>query len=214
MSIEEARAEREGTELTQDSTFTRGDADRILRRAAQIEGSEDFSRLSATELRSIAGEVGLGAHAIERALAEAQSAVIPEVRRPPVQKWGFIVTHLSAIREIPIQISSDQLMKVVRLFQPYRDGSAQVKLEEHEITWRDRKGLQFAVTSAAGVTEIRVYVSQLVLRRGRWMGWVKSAAGSPGGFVQLVGAPGPRGRYSGTAVASGPSRCNNDAGNT
>ena len=51
-----------------------------------------------------------------------------------------------------------------------------VKLEEQQLAWRDRKGLEFTVRSASGTTEIEVYVSKLLLRRGRWMGWVKAAA--------------------------------------
>ena len=37
---------------------------------------------------------------------------------------------------LPLQISSEQLMRAVRLFQPYREGPAQIKLEEQQITWR------------------------------------------------------------------------------
>lgn len=168
------------------TTFSRGDADRILRRAAEIEGSEDVSRMSEAELRAIAGEVGLGSKALERAISEARGRPAPEVRRPPVRKWGLLVLHVSAHREIPLPMTSDQLMRVVRLFQPYRDGSAQVKLEDHEISWRDRKGLRFGMTSAGGMTEIRVYVSRFALRRGRWMGWVRAAADRLETLVELV----------------------------
>ncbi|MCG6955742.1 MAG: hypothetical protein LJF04_07115 [Gemmatimonadetes bacterium] len=156
--------------------FSKLDADRILRRAAEIEGSEDARALTLDELRSIAGEAGFGRQAVERAIAEAQESQLSGGRSQPVQKWGVLIAHLSTMREIPVEISSDELMRVVRLFQPYREGPAHVKLEEHQITWRDRKGLRFAVTSAGGMTEIRVYVSKFLLRRGRWMGWVKSAA--------------------------------------
>jgi hypothetical protein len=156
--------------------FSKLDADRILRRAAEIDGSEDARPLTLEELRSIAGEAGFGRQAIERAIAEAQEAGITGASAHPVQKWGLLITHLSTLRQIPVEIDSDQLMRIVRLFQPYREGPAHVKLEDHEITWRDRKGLRFAVTSAAGITEVRVYVSKLLLRRGRWKGWVKAAA--------------------------------------
>ena len=162
--------------MTDSPAFSKTDADRILKRAAEIEGAEDARRLTADELRSIAGEAGFGPQAVERAIAEAQAASSVEVRRRPVQKWGLLITHLSAIREIPIGIDSEQLMRAVRLFQPYRDGPAHVKLEEREITWRDRKGLQFTVTSGGGATEIRVYVSKITVRRAQWMTWVKSAA--------------------------------------
>ena len=67
-------------------------------------------------------------------------------------------------------------MRAVRLFQPYREGPAQVKLEEHQITWRDRKGIRFTAVPSNGVTEIRVFVSKVLARKGRWMGWVKSVA--------------------------------------
>jgi hypothetical protein len=110
----------------------------------------------------------------------------PAVRRPPVQTSGIVVAHLSAIREIPIEIGPDQLMRAVRLFQPYRDGAPQVKLEEHEVSWRDRGGLRFAVTSGGGITEIRVFASKLLLRRGRWIGWVKAAADRLETLILLV----------------------------
>lgn len=162
--------------MTDARTFSKIDADRILKRASEIEGSEDSRRLTLDELRLIAVEAGFGPQAVERAIAEAQAVTALDVRHPPVQKWGLVVTHLSTTREIPLRLTADQLMRAVRLFQPYRDGSAQVKLEEREISWRDRKGLQFTITSAGGVTEVRVYVSKLLVRRGRWKGWVKAAA--------------------------------------
>lgn len=173
--------------MTDLPVFSRTDADRILRRAAEIEGSEESRRLSLDELRSIAGEAGFGPRAVDRAIAEARAAASADVRRPPVQRSGLVVTHLSTVREVPTGISSEQLMRVVRLFQPYREGPAQVKLEEHEITWRDRKGLRFTITSAGGVTEIRVFVSKMVLiRRGRWTAWVKTAADRLEMLVLLV----------------------------
>lgn len=176
--------------MTADSTFSRVDADRILRRAAEIEGSEDQTRMSVAELRSIAGEAGLGTSAVERAISEAQSTQrAVEVRQKPVQRWGLVVTHLSALREIPVQLNSAQLMEVVRLLHPYRDGTAQVKLEEQEMVWRDRKGIHFGVTSAGGQTHVRVYVSKFALfRRGRWTTWVKQAADRLESLVRLVGA--------------------------
>jgi hypothetical protein len=77
-------------------------------------------------------------------------------------------------------------MRTVHLFQPYREGPPQVKLEEHQITWRDRKGVSFSVTSVAGTTEIRVFVSKLLVRRGRWIGWVKAAADRLESLVLLL----------------------------
>ena len=166
--------------------FSKFDADQILRRAAEIEGSEDARPVTVGELRSIAGEAGFGSQAVERAIAEAQQAARTEVARHPVQKSGLLITYLSTIRAIPIDVSSEQLMRAVRLFQPYREGPAQVKLEEHQITWRDRKGLSFTVTSAGGATEIRVFVSKILIRRRRWIGWVQSAADRLESLVLLV----------------------------
>jgi len=97
-----------------------------------------------------------------------------------------VITDLSTIRAVPIQISSEQLMKAVRLFQPYGEGPAQVSLGENQIMWRDRKGLRFTVTSAGGATEIRVFASVFFLRKRRWMGWVKSAADRLEALVFLV----------------------------
>jgi hypothetical protein len=187
--------------MTEEPQFSKVQADLILRRAAEIEGSEDSRRLSVDELRSIAGEAGFGRQAVERAIAEIRDAVPPPAQPAPVQKWGLLVTHLSTVRDIPIQLSSDQLMRVVRLFQPYREGPAHVKLGEHEISWTDGKGLQFAVRSDGGVTEVRVFVSKfMLLRKGRWIGWVKTAADRLETLTQLVAAregartPGARNR--------------------
>lgn len=163
--------------MRDEALFSRLDADQILRRAAEIEGREGRG-LSLEDLRSIAGEAGFAPGSVERAIAEAREARLaaaPEAK--PVQKWGLIVTHLSSLREIPVVMNADQMTRVVKLFHPYREGPAQVKLEDHEITWRDRKGLRFAVSSSGGTTVIRVFASKLaLLRRGRWMGWVKTAA--------------------------------------
>ena len=167
-------------------SFSKLDVDRILRRAAEIEGSEDARPITVAELRSIAGEAGFGSQAVERAIAEAQQDAATKISRHPVQRSGLVKAYLWTLRTIPIEISSEQLMSAVRLFQPYRDGPAQVKLEEFQITWRDRKGLGFRVSSAGGVTEIRVFVSKFLIRRGRWMGWVKSAADRLETLVLLV----------------------------
>ena len=156
--------------------FSKIEADRILKRAAEIEGSEDPGPLTIDELRSIAGEAGFGSQAVERAIVEAQQAASTAVRHDPVQKSGLLIAHLWTIRAIPVEVSSDQLMKAVRLFQPYRDGPVQVSLGERQMTWQDRKGLRFTVTSEVGVTEVRVYVSKFFVRKRRWMKWVKSAA--------------------------------------
>lgn len=172
--------------MTDSLQFSKADADRILRRASELEGSADARTLTLSELRSIAGEAGFGRDALERALAEAQEAASLPAVPAPVQKWGLLVTHLSTLREIPVELNSDQLMRTVRLFQPYREGPAHVKLEDDELTWRDRKGLRFALSSSKGRTEVRVYVSKVLVRRGRWMGWVKSAADRLETMVLLV----------------------------
>lgn len=173
--------------------FSKIDADRILKRAAEIEGSEDTRPLSVAELRSIAGEAGFGLQAVERAIAEARRVASAETRRPAVQKSGLIFTHLSTVRSVPVEVSSEELMRAVRLFQPYREGPVQVKLEEHQIAWQDGKGLRFTVTSSGGGTEIRVYVSKPLLRKGRWMGWVKSAADRLETLVFMVATQGETG---------------------
>ena len=97
--------------MTHSIMFSKLDADQILRRAAEIEGSEDTGPITVAELRSIAGEAGFGRQAIERAIAEAQQAGSAVVRRNPVQKSGLMITNLSTIRVIPLDISSEQLMR-------------------------------------------------------------------------------------------------------
>ena len=168
-------------------SFSKLDVDRILRRAAEIEGSEDAGPITVDEIRSIASEAGFGLHAIQRAIGEAQQAAVT-VRRHPIQKTGIVLVSVSAVRTIPIDINSEQLMSTVRLLQPYREGPAQVKLEKDQIRWRDRKGLDFTVSSSGGVTEIRVLVSKVMIRRGRWTGWVKSASDRLEALVLMVAA--------------------------
>lgn len=173
--------------------FTKVDADRILRRAAEIEGAGDESRLSLIELRQIAGEAGFAPHTVERAIAEVQSAGLAAATRPPVKRTGLVVAHVSTDREIPVGLDSGELMLVVRLFQPYREGPAQVKLEDHEISWRDKKGMRFSVASVAGITVVRVYGSGFLLRRGRWVRWAQAAADRLEMLVLLVAGQNPPG---------------------
>jgi len=172
--------------MTNSPMFSKMDADRILRRAAEIEGSEESGPVTVDEIRSIAGEAGFGSQAIDRAIVEAQQASSNEARHDPVQRSGLLITHLWSIRSIPIQISSDQLMKAVRLFQPYRDGPAPVTLGEHQITWRDHSRLRFTVMSAGGVTEVRVNATVVFLAKRRWIKFVSSAADRLEALVFLV----------------------------
>ncbi|MDH3733885.1 MAG: hypothetical protein OEU54_10145 [Gemmatimonadota bacterium] len=172
--------------MSKPRTFSKLDVDRVLRRAAEIEGSEDGKPISVEELKSIAGEAGFGAHAVELAIREAQQAAIMPVPHPPVEARGLVIARLSASRTVPIDISSEQLMRAVRLFQPYREGPAQIKLGEERIRWHDMKGLAFTVSSAGGVTEIQVQVVKPLLRRARWSEWVKSAADRLQALVLLV----------------------------
>lgn len=157
-------------------TFSKADADRVLRRVAEIEGQDEGKSLTAAELRSIALEAGFGTPAVERAIAEAQQATRARVQHYPVQRTGLIIVRISTIRVLPVQLSAEQLMQGIRLSQPYRDGPAQVRLESDRVVWRDRKGIVTTVGSGGGETEIKVSVVKPLLRRGRWMGWVRSAA--------------------------------------
>lgn len=168
--------------------FSKSQADRILKRAAEIDGSEDANPISISELRSIAGEAGFGSEAVERALGEATQLARQAVPAQPVMRSGTFITRLSVSRTVPVELTSEQLMRAIRLFQPYREGAAQVKLEEDRLTWRDRKGLVFTVWSAGGVTEIHVFVSKALLRRRRWTDWVKSGADRLEALMLLVDA--------------------------
>lgn len=173
-----------------DSTlFTKLDADRILQRAAEIEGSDPDRAMSVSEIRGIAGEAGFGATAVERAIAEALEVGPPGSVRASVEREGILLVKMWTIRTIPVELDSDQLIRAVRLFQPYREGPANVNLEDRQITWRDRKGLMFHLMSYGGETEIRVRVSKLlVLRGGRMMGWVRAAADRLESLIYLVAA--------------------------
>lgn len=178
----------EAPQPSKPSSFSKLDVDRVLRRAAEIEGSEDGRPITVDELRSIAGEAGFGRHAVDRAIREAQHAAVMPVPHPPVERKGLVISRLSATRTVPVDISSEQLMRAVRLFQPYREGPAQIKLGEDRIRWHDKKGLAFTVSSAGGVTEIRVRVTKPLLRRSLWAEWVKSAADRLQALVLLVAA--------------------------
>lgn len=168
--------------------FSKVEADQILKRAAEIEGADDGRRLTLDELRSIAGEAGFGPRAVERAIAEAHEATTADDRRPPVRASGMLMTHLSTVRVLPLEISSEQLMRAVRLLQPYREGPPQLKLEEHQVTWRDRKGLRFTVVSGRGGTEIHVLLSRVIVRKGRWIAWVKAAADRLETLIYMIAA--------------------------
>ena len=168
--------------------FSSNEADRILKRAAEIEGSDELKPLTDDEIRSIAEEAGFGAKAVERALAEAMQAAPRKGLHEPVQRSGVVISRLSAVRLVPVMLTSEQLMRAIRLFQPYRDGPAQVRLEEDRITWRDSKGLAFTLRSTGGVTEVQIYVGKILIRRGRWMGWVKSAADRLEAIILLMDA--------------------------
>lgn len=183
--------------------FSKLEADVILRRAAEIEGTEDARRLSVRELRSIAGEAGFGTRAVEQAIAEARREDAAEEPRAPVRRSGFLVTQLSTSRTLPVQIGYEDLMRAVRLLQPYRDGPAQVKLEEHRITWQDRKGLRFTITSGRGETQLHVVLSRPILRKGRWIGWVKAAADRMEALIRLVASEGGAGVAGPPRIESG-----------
>lgn len=170
------------------TSFTKTDADRILRRAAELEGSESNSPMTVEELRSIAGAAGFGSRAVDLAITEALQEGAAHDQKPPVKASGFLVTTLSTYRIIPVELDSQLLIRAVRLFQPYRDGPAPVTLEEHRITWRDRKGIRFSVVSAGGNTEVRVFISKRMHRRRVWVNWVETAADRLEALIVLVGS--------------------------
>ena len=168
--------------------FSKSEADRILKRAAEIEGADDARPLSVEELRSIAGEAGFGPSAVERAIDEAKQVARQGLPPQPVHRSGFVVTRLSTSRTVPFELNSQQIMRAIQLFQPYREGSAHVRLEEDRLTWSDKKGLTFTVWSGGGTTEIHVFVSKLLIRRGKWMGWVQLAADRLEALTLMVAA--------------------------
>ncbi len=175
-----------------DSTlFSKTAADLILKRAGEIESTEAAAPLSAGELRAIAGEAGFGAKAVNRAIAEALRDHTSPSRGHMVHQSGIVFKNLSTARVIPMELTSEQLIRTVRLFQPYRDGPPNVNLEERQITWKDARGLRFNMVSGAGTTEIRVFVSGVVLRRGRWTAWVTAAADQLEGLIFLVAVKDP-----------------------
>ena len=175
--------------MSDSPVFSRRDADRILQRVAEIDGSEDGRALSLDDVRGIAGEAGFARAAVERAIAEALERGPGEARRTPIEKRGWLRIQIWTLRTIPVELSSDQLLRAVRLFQPYRDGPPRVSLEEGQLTWRDRSGLIFHLHSSGGDTEIRVRIAKVaLLRRQRLLGWVRSAADRLEALVTMVAA--------------------------
>ncbi len=176
--------------MSESPLFTQHDADRILQRAAEIEGNDEGHAMSVRDLRGIAGEAGFGAGAVERAIAEALEFGGREGRPAPVEVEyeGFIFAKMWTLRTIPIELSSDQMLRAVRLFQPYLEGPARISLEDRRISWRDRKGVIFHLESSRGQTEIRVRLSKFVIRRERMKGWIRSAADRLEALVYLVAA--------------------------
>ena len=51
--------------------------------------------------------------------------------------------------------------------------------------------MKFTVVARGGSTEIRVFVSKVLLRKGRWMEWVRTAADQLESLMFLVAARGP-----------------------
>jgi len=68
--------------MTDPIIFSKLDADRILKRAPEIEGSDDSKPPTDAEIRSIAEEAGFGRRAVERAIAEAKRAATAKVLSP------------------------------------------------------------------------------------------------------------------------------------
>ena len=88
--------------MAEQPVFSKIEADRILKRAAEIEGADDAGPLTVDDLRSIASEAGFGARAVERAIAEARQATKREIQRAPVHTTGVIFAHISTRQTIPI----------------------------------------------------------------------------------------------------------------
>ena len=174
--------------MSESPLFSQVDADRILQRASEIEGNDEGRSMSIRDLRGIAGEAGFGATAVERAIAEALEFGSRESRPAPVEREGLIIVKMWTLRTVPIELTSDQMLRAVRLFQPYREGPPQVSLEDRRITWRDRKKIIFHLQSGGGLTEIRVRLSRPLIRRGRMMGWIRSAADRLESLIYLVAA--------------------------
>ena len=93
--------------MAEQPVFSKIEADRILKRAAEIEGADDAGPLTVDDLRSIASEAGFGARAVERAIAEARQATKREIQRAPVHATGVFFAHISTRRTIPLEISSE-----------------------------------------------------------------------------------------------------------
>lgn len=174
--------------MSESPVFSRRDADRILARASELDGAEDGRQLSVTDVRGIAGEAGFGRTAIERAIAEALESGPTGVKRTPVEKEGLVLVKMWTIRTIPVELTSDQLLRVVRIAHHYREGVPRVSLEDRQLTWKDRKGIIFHLSSTGGETEVRVRVSRFLLRRSRMMRWIRLAADRLESLIYLVAA--------------------------
>lgn len=121
---------------------------------------------------------------LERAYMESAEG---SSRPAPVHRQGLIIVRMWTVRAVPVELNSDQLLRAVRLAQHYREGPPQIRLDERQITWRDRQGIIFHLESADGRTEVRVRVSRFLLRRARMDRWVRAAADRLAAIIRLVG---------------------------
>ncbi len=150
------------------------DADRILKRAAELESAETSDPLSVDEIRAVAEEAGYDPSTVERAISETLDPAPQPLDN--VQTSGFLATRFHTTRSIPVQLTAKELMKAVELLMPYFEAPPEVKFRKGSLVWRDRRKLRFELDPGLDAVGLQVSSPRLMGQKARWKDWVGKAA--------------------------------------
>jgi len=142
--------------MTEDRRLTRREFEEVIRRAADLASAEpdpDEGSLDEAELFRIAGEVGLPARHVRRALAEVRSGRADE--GPLDVVWGSETVRASRVvpgtpRELAARL--DDFMVATQLLQPVRRGPERLQYRP-AVDWASQ------IARAASGTSGRYYVA-------------------------------------------------------
>lgn len=142
--------------MTEERRLTRREFEEVIRRAADLASAEpdpDEGSLNEAELFRIAGEVGLPARHVRRALAEVRSGAVEEGMLDAV--WGSETVRAS--RVVPgtpeeLAASLDDFMVASQLLQPLRRGPERLQYRP-AVDWASQ------IARAASGTSGRYYVA-------------------------------------------------------
>ncbi|NIP60346.1 MAG: hypothetical protein GWM92_18355 [Gemmatimonadetes bacterium] len=142
--------------MTDERRLTRREFEEVIRRAADLASAEpdpDQGSLDEAELFRIAGEVGLPARHVRRALAEVRSGRVDEGLLDAV--WGSETVRASRVvpgtpRELAARL--DDFMVATQLLQPVRRGPERLQYRP-AVDWASQ------IARAASGTSGRYYVA-------------------------------------------------------